>query len=176
MYERAEIVVVPSFGEGFGMVALEAMERGRAVIASDVGGLPEIVATGETGLVVPSGDPASLARAIVELARDPQRAAVLGAAGRERALSAFSQERCTERTKALYLAAFETGVRAALADQLPGALERERREQREQEVPRGAVTRRPGEHHRHQRVEREEERRERDEPARGEKAPHSASA
>jgi glycosyltransferase involved in cell wall biosynthesis len=107
VYERAEIVVVPSFGEGFGMVALEAMERGRAVIASDVGGLPELVAAGETGLVVPAGDPAALAGAIVELARDPARTAALGAAGRERALSAFSQERCTERTEILYL----TGAR-----------------------------------------------------------------
>jgi len=107
VYERAEIVVVPSFGEGFGMVALEAMERGRAVIASDVGGLPELVAAGETGLVVPAGDPAALAGAIVELARDPARTAALGAAGRERALSAFSQERCTERTETLYL----TGAR-----------------------------------------------------------------
>ena len=107
VYERAEIVVVPSFGEGFGMVALEAMERGRAVIASDVGGLPEIVAAGETGLVVPCGDPTRLAEAIVELALDPARATGLGAAGRERAVSAFSQERCTERTETLYL----TGAR-----------------------------------------------------------------
>ena len=52
--ENAAIVVVPSLGEGFGMVALEAMERARPVIASAVGGLPEIVADGETGLVVPA--------------------------------------------------------------------------------------------------------------------------
>jgi glycosyltransferase involved in cell wall biosynthesis len=104
VYERAEIVVVPSFGEGFGMVALEAMERGRAVIASDVGGLPEIVAAGETGLIVPPGDVSALAAAIVELAGDPARAAALGAAGRERALAEFSQERCTERVEELYLA------------------------------------------------------------------------
>jgi glycosyltransferase involved in cell wall biosynthesis len=111
VYERAEIVVVPSLGEGFGMVALEAMERGRAVVASDVGGLPEIVEAGTTGLVVPSGDSAALAEAIGELARDPARAAAFGAAGRERALAAFAQERCTERIEALYLAALETGVR-----------------------------------------------------------------
>jgi glycosyltransferase involved in cell wall biosynthesis len=111
VYAHAEIVVVPSFGEGFGMVALEAMERGRAVVASDVGGLPEIVDAGETGLVVPSGDAAALARAIVELARDRARTAAFGAAGRNRALAAFSQERCTERIEALYLAALETGVR-----------------------------------------------------------------
>ena len=52
------------------MVALEAAERGRAAIVSDVGGLPEIVADGETGTVVPAGDSAALARAIVVLARD----------------------------------------------------------------------------------------------------------
>ena len=111
VYERAEIVAVPSFGEGFGMVALEAMERGRAVIASDVGGLPEIVEAGETGLIVPPGDAAALARAIVELGRDPARTARLGAAGRQRALSEFSQDRCTARTEELYLAALETGAR-----------------------------------------------------------------
>ena len=102
MLERAEVVVVPSFGEGFGMVALEAMERGRPVIASDVGGLPEIVADGRTGLLVPPGDVEALAAAIVGARGDPGRAAELGAAGRARALEEFSQERCTERIEALY--------------------------------------------------------------------------
>ena len=109
VYERAEIVVVPSFGEGFGMVALEAMERGRAVIASDVGGLPEIAAEGHTGMLVPPGDVEALARAIAELTGDPVRAAELGAAGRVRALQEFSQERCTGRIAALYGAALAAG-------------------------------------------------------------------
>jgi len=103
--ERAAIVVVPSLGEGFGMVALEAMERGRPVIASAIGGLPEIVADGRTGLLVPPDDPAALADAIVELATDRARAAALGAAGRARALEEFSQERCTDRIEELYRAA-----------------------------------------------------------------------
>ena len=83
--ERAAVVVVPSRGEGFGMVALEAMERGRAVIASAVGGLPELVADGETGLLVPPEQLAPLADAIVEVATDLPRARAMGAAGRARA-------------------------------------------------------------------------------------------
>ena len=107
--ERAEVVVVPSFGEGFGMVALEAMERGRPVIASDVGGLPEIVDDGRTGILVPPGDVEALARAIEELADDPARTAAMGRAGRARALEDFSQERCTERIAALYGPALAAG-------------------------------------------------------------------
>jgi glycosyltransferase involved in cell wall biosynthesis len=101
-FEDAAIVVVPSLGEGFGMVALEAMERGRPVIASAVGGLPEIVADGETGLVVPSGDAEALAEAMVSLASNLGRAAAMGVAGRERALAEFTPERCAERIEKLY--------------------------------------------------------------------------
>jgi glycosyltransferase involved in cell wall biosynthesis len=104
LLERAAIVVVPSRGEGFGMVALEAAERGRPVVASSVGGLPEIVANGETGLVVPPDDAAALARAIVTLAADPARTRTLGAAARGRALADFAQERCTDRIEELYRA------------------------------------------------------------------------
>ena len=103
--EQAGIVVVPSLGEGFGMVALEAMERGRPVIASDVGGLPEIVEHDRSGLVVPAGDAEALADAIVALAGDPDRADEMGRAGRARALEAFRQERCTDSTERLYLEA-----------------------------------------------------------------------
>jgi len=105
--ERASVVVVPSRGEGFGMVALEAMERGRAVIASRVGGLPEIVADVETGLLVPPNDPVALAGALRELAADPSLVAAMGDAGRRRALAEFPQERCTDRTAALYDALLE---------------------------------------------------------------------
>jgi glycosyltransferase involved in cell wall biosynthesis len=108
VFEDAQIVVVSSFGEGFGMVALEAMERGRPVVASAVGGLPEIVDDGRTGLLVPAGDVDALAAAILELARDPARAAGLGAAGRSRALEEFSQDRCTDRIAALYRTALGT--------------------------------------------------------------------
>ncbi len=109
--KNAAIVVVPSLGEGFGMVALEAMERERPVIASSVGGLPEIVADGVTGLVVPSADAEALADAIVALADDLTRAAEMGRAGRERALAEFTPERCVERIEALYARAL--GLEAA---------------------------------------------------------------
>jgi glycosyltransferase involved in cell wall biosynthesis len=110
--EDAAIVVVPSLGEGFGMVALEAMERARPVIASAVGGLPEIVADGETGLVVPSGDAEALAEAIVALAGDLDRARAMGLAGRERALAEFTPERSAQRIEELYAGALGVGARA----------------------------------------------------------------
>jgi glycosyltransferase involved in cell wall biosynthesis len=105
LIEDAAIVVVPSLGEGFGMVALEAMERARPVIASSVGGLPEIVANGETGLVVPPGDAAALAEALVTLASDLERSARMGLAGRARALTEFAPARPTEQIERLYVAA-----------------------------------------------------------------------
>jgi glycosyltransferase involved in cell wall biosynthesis len=106
--EGAAAVVVPSLGEGFGMVALEAMERARAVIASDVGGLPEIVEDGETGIVVPAGDAEALGDALVALAEDLARAAAMGEAGRARALESFTQERSTRGIESLYLRELQT--------------------------------------------------------------------
>jgi glycosyltransferase involved in cell wall biosynthesis len=100
--EEAAIVVVPSMGEGFGMVALEAMERARPVIAAEIGGLGELVEDGVTGLLVPPGEAEPLAEAIVRLAGDLELAARMGAAGRERAVEQFLQERCTDRTELLY--------------------------------------------------------------------------
>jgi glycosyltransferase involved in cell wall biosynthesis len=100
--EEAAIVVVPSMGEGFGMVALEAMERGRPVIAAEIGGLGELVEDGVTGCLVPAGEAAPLADAMVRLASDLPRAAEMGLAGRRRALDQFLQQRCTDRTELLY--------------------------------------------------------------------------
>jgi glycosyltransferase involved in cell wall biosynthesis len=105
--ERAAVVVVPSMGEGFGMVALEAMERSRPVIAASIGGLAELVRDGETGLLVPPGDAEPLRAAIVRLAGDLELARQMGEAGRRRALSRFLQSFCTERTELLYEGALE---------------------------------------------------------------------
>jgi glycosyltransferase involved in cell wall biosynthesis len=100
--ERAAVVVVPSMGEGFGMVALEAMERARPVIAANIGGLGELVRDGETGILVPAGEAEPLAEAIVRVAGDLELARAMGDAGRRRALSRFLQTACTERTELLY--------------------------------------------------------------------------
>ena len=110
-YERAAVVVVPSLGEGFGMVALEAAERGRAVIASAVGGLPEIVDDGRTGTLVPPGDTAAIAAAIVDLASQPERTAAMGRAARERALREFSLERCADQIDEHYRSALARRAR-----------------------------------------------------------------
>jgi glycosyltransferase involved in cell wall biosynthesis len=100
--ERAAVVVVPSMGEGFGMVALEAMERARPVIAANIGGLGELVRDGETGVLVPAGEAEPLAEAIVRVTGDLELARAMGDAGRRRALSRFLQTACTERTELLY--------------------------------------------------------------------------
>jgi glycogen(starch) synthase len=107
--EESAIVVVPSMGEGFGMVALEAMELSRPVIAAAIGGLGELVVHGETGLLVEPGLAEPLERAIVELATDLGRAAEMGRAGRQRALAEFLESRCVERTEALYERALANG-------------------------------------------------------------------
>jgi glycosyltransferase involved in cell wall biosynthesis len=100
--ERAAVVVVPSMGEGFGMVALEAMERSRPVIAAAIGGLGELVRDGETGVLVPAGEAGPLRDAILRVAGDLELAQRMGEAGRRRALSRFMQTSCTERTELLY--------------------------------------------------------------------------
>ena len=115
VYERNAVVVAPSRGEGFGMVALEAAERGRAAVVSEVGGLPEIVADGETGVVVPPEDPAALARALVALARDPERVRSYGSAARRRALESFSEEAAADGVDAVYRGLLSARSTAAAA-------------------------------------------------------------
>jgi glycosyltransferase involved in cell wall biosynthesis len=99
---QAELFVHPARWEGFGLVLLEAMLAGRAVVASNVSSIPEIVHDGVTGLLVPPDDPAALAGAVSELLADPARAAALGAAGRSRAHSSFSVGRMAHETVTVY--------------------------------------------------------------------------
>jgi glycosyltransferase involved in cell wall biosynthesis len=88
-FERAAVVCVPSRREGFGVVAREAMAWGRAVVATDVGGLPDAIADGVTGRLVPARDAAALRAAIEELLADGAERARLGAAARAHAVRAL---------------------------------------------------------------------------------------
>ena len=94
--------VCPSVYEPLGIVNLEAMACSTAVAASRVGGIPEVVEDGVTGLLVPPDDPASLADALNALLRDPARAAAMGRAGRRRAVDEFSWDAVAVQTAALY--------------------------------------------------------------------------
>ena len=100
--ERADVFVHSSRWEGFGIVLLEAMLAGLPVVATRVSAVPEVVADGETGLLVEPGDHVGLARHLESLFADRERAAALGAAGRRRALTEFSVARMADRTLALY--------------------------------------------------------------------------
>ena len=95
--------LVPSLGsEAVSRGALEWMASGRPVIASRVGGLPDLVEDGVTGLLVPPGDPKALADALEALLRDPSKAEAMGAAGRERWSAEFSLPPFYEATMKVY--------------------------------------------------------------------------
>jgi alpha-maltose-1-phosphate synthase len=102
MLSHATVFACPSLYEPLGIVNLEAMACGTAVVASAVGGIPEVVADGQTGLLVPPDDEVALAAAINALVGDPARAAEFGARGRDRAVAEFSWHNIAAQTAALY--------------------------------------------------------------------------
>ena len=102
-YAALDIVCVPSTeAEAFGLVAVEAMAAGRPVVAARIGGLPEVVVDGETGLLHPPGDAKALADRLQELLADPQRRRDLGLAGRARFEREFTVAAMTTRMLAVY--------------------------------------------------------------------------
>jgi starch synthase len=102
LLSHATVFACPSLYEPLGIVNLEAMACGSAVVASRVGGIPEVVADGETGLLVPPDDPGALAGALNALLADPARACVMGRRGRERAVAEFGWPAIAAQTAALY--------------------------------------------------------------------------
>jgi starch synthase len=101
---HAALFVCPSVYEPLGIVNLEAMACGTPVVASAVGGIPEVVDDGSTGLLVPAGDgfEEGLARAMDTVLGDPAAARRMGEAGRERAVGAFGWDAVARRTVRLY--------------------------------------------------------------------------
>ncbi len=102
LIRTATVVVVPSRHEGFSLVALEAALMGRPVVATRVGGLPEVVVHQETGLLVEPEDTKGLAEAIAFLLAHPDAATQMGRAARRRAIDVFGWERCVDSYDMLY--------------------------------------------------------------------------
>jgi glycosyltransferase involved in cell wall biosynthesis len=111
----ADVLVQPSLTEGMPNAVLEAMGLGRPVVASAVGGIPELVENETSGLLVPSGDPEALARALGRLLESEELRQRFGQAGRERVLACFSYDRAVEATTALYRALSPRGATASTA-------------------------------------------------------------
>ena len=99
---HATVFACPSLYEPLGIVNLEAMACGTAVVGSRVGGIPEVVADGATGLLVPPDDAEALGLALSALVQDPDRAAEMGRLGRERAIAEFSWPAIAAQTARLY--------------------------------------------------------------------------
>ena len=97
------VSVLPSLSEGLSNTLLESMAAGVPVVATRVGGNPEIVEEGVTGFLVPPRDPAALAKAVCQLLENPELASRFGQAGRQRVVECFSLERMVRETERLYL-------------------------------------------------------------------------
>lgn len=99
---RVDVFVMPSVEEGLGTSALDAMAAGLPVVASNAGGLPEMVRNGEEGLLVPPGDPQALAAALASVLLDPKRRRHMAEAAHRRVDEAFHVDRMVDETIAVY--------------------------------------------------------------------------
>jgi glycosyltransferase involved in cell wall biosynthesis len=106
------VAVLPSLSEALSNALLESMAAGAPVVATDVGGNPEVVEDGVTGLLVPASAPELLAQAIGRLLESPAEAARLGAAGRAHVHDRFSVDRMVAATEQLYLGLLQKGSRS----------------------------------------------------------------
>lgn len=102
IFAALDVLLAPSLWEGFGLVFLEAMACGVPVISTRVSAIPEVIADGETGWLVPPGDPAALAGALRAALSDPDERRRRGEAGRARLESQFTVDAMVGRTLALY--------------------------------------------------------------------------
>lgn len=101
-YAAADLFVLPSSMESFGLVVAEAMACGLPVVSTRVGGIPEVVEEGVTGLLVPPDNPQALAEAITCLLNDPEKMWEMGRRGRERVAELFTWDKVGERVAGFY--------------------------------------------------------------------------
>lgn len=102
IYSIMDIFTLPSLWEPFGNVSLEAMAFGKPVIATDVGGIPEVVEDGVTGILIPPKDSGKLAEVIIYLLKNPEIAKKMGEAGRKRVQKYFTPERVGDEVEKVY--------------------------------------------------------------------------
>ena len=124
LLSRASIMVLPSLTEGISLTLLEAMAQGLPVVTTRVGGNPEVVVDGDTGLLVPPANPQALAQALLRLSRDSSEARSMGIAGRRRIERYFDVRRMVLDYESLYEKRLEGSRRTK---DLPSAIVREAR-------------------------------------------------
>jgi hypothetical protein len=101
-FKNCDVFVAPSLYESFGLIYIEAMAYGKAVIGCKTGGVPEVIKDGDTGILVPPGDSQSLAKAIVRLLKDPTVRLEMGQRARKHVETHFRRELMVERTVAVF--------------------------------------------------------------------------
>jgi glycosyltransferase involved in cell wall biosynthesis len=112
-YAICDVVVLASASEGTPVTIIEALAAGRPVVATRVGGVPDVVEEGETGFLVRPGDTHALAERLEILARDPERRVAMGETGRERVLERYAVGRLVDDIDALYRELLEPATTSA---------------------------------------------------------------
>lgn len=107
VYSALDVLVLPSLNEGTSVTAIEAMATGVPVVATSVGGIPDLVVDGRTGLLAASGDAGALAEHVVRLLRSPEQAHSFALAGQEDVLARFGVQRLVRDMEALYVSVLE---------------------------------------------------------------------
>jgi glycosyltransferase involved in cell wall biosynthesis len=102
VYAALDALLLPSLNEGTSVTAIEAMAAGVPVVATAVGGMPDVVSDGRTGLLAPSGDAKALADRVLRVLCEPDWARELALAGQESVLSRFDVQRLVRDMQALY--------------------------------------------------------------------------
>lgn len=148
LYRCADVAVFPSLYEPFGIVALEAMAAGAHVVASDAGGLKEVVLHDETGTSCFSDNPESLAWAVLKVLRDPNRADKLSTAAKVRLKQDFDWGLLADQTIAVYDQVWEEFIHSYWVENTvwpvsPGAEERAKRLRLQEKATEGMIIQRP---------------------------------